>query len=327
MNDMERPRRIPVILEIALATASFLLFKLTRFLVLHAIVPSYLLLVRKRAGGWRVLSETELRRPLALPILLTTGPRWNVHAVVAFVGPIRVRESMRVDLAAVTRSAGSWTLVVHAAPGHRKIVETISSRNGAPADWYESRLRPGRYWLTVRYYDWSSAAVLPTVVTDGHTVVPARPLPARVNDFYSRLADAGNVFYRCLQYYVGPMLRYRSQLPEAFVKREYLPAGNPHTDFRYGAVRQGEHLEMEVDPRVLLSHNVYLAVYDRASLPVVWCSIHETEHATPSLPGGTYLVRLHERQPSSATLANESVRVRVVSAELAASTTPPAASA
>ncbi len=299
----------PALAAAPLALLSFAFCKVTRLLVLRVVVPLHLALRRRRPARWRVLSAEEIGKPLALPVFMTTGPRWNVHSVVAFLGPLRVEGKVQIDTAAASRSARSWSIVVHGAPGHRQILTTLDSADERPVGWEEIQVRPGPCWLTARYYGWTGDAVLPAVRVDGVDVVPAREVPRDVNAFYEQLQERNNLFYLALQYYVGPMLRYRRWLPEPFVEHEYLPAGNPRTEFFYGAVDEGERLQLDLDPHLFRAHDLYLAFYSRASFPLSWYQIHEAHHTTPpTSSSGTFLLRVHHTRGEG--FVRDQVRLR-----------------
>ena len=77
---------------------------------------------------------------------------------------------------------------------------------------------------------------------------------------------------------------------------EYLPAGNPQTTFRYGSVRTGTRLAIDLDPRLWQTSDVYLTVYNRASFPVLSEQLTGPGHETAAVQAdGTYLVRVHAR--------------------------------
>src|SRR5688572_20978119 len=111
-------RFLRAILEIPLALLSFIFFKVARFCV--GIV---LLLHMKRhpehAKAWRVLSKESLRVPIALPMVMTSGPRWNPHALIGTLGPLLVAKELRILVESANRSATAWTMVIYSFPGRK----------------------------------------------------------------------------------------------------------------------------------------------------------------------------------------------------------------
>ncbi len=286
---------ISLVWEIPLAVASWLFFKLMRFL-LGRLYSYSLSKMTYEAYDWKVFSEQTLRLPLVLPIIATKGPRWNTHAVIVTAGPIEVRQSLSFRIAAATAAAGSWSIVLYAVPGYQTVATIESFTVPEGEEWHEVRLEPGRYSVNLRYYELSAAAETPEVKADGVPVVPAKGVPADSNDFYRDLPARDGWFYAALHYYVFPMLRLRKWLPASFVRREFLPVGDPATVFRYGFLRAGESLEIESDPRLAQSYNLYLTVYNRSSFPLLSQWIRDPAHRTPEAAAdGYYLLRLRRK--------------------------------
>jgi hypothetical protein len=84
-------------LELPLALASFLFYRSTRF-VMRRLTVLNSRLNRRRAHEWNLLSAETLQLPLALPAIMTAGPRWNPHAIIAGAGPFSVKQSVSVDI-------------------------------------------------------------------------------------------------------------------------------------------------------------------------------------------------------------------------------------
>jgi hypothetical protein len=249
-----------------------------------------------KAQDWIVLSlDDMLARPGALPLIMTTAPRWNTHAVLATLSPLRVYESIEIDTQAADRSADSWTIVVCTHPG-RRTVTSIGSRSSPFADGKATvRLQPGIYWLGLRYYELQREAQLPAVDTDGRPVTSGRRISGETNSFYRDLHTRSNLFYLGLHYYVFVVLRHPVLFSEAFTRRELLPLGNPETEFLWGALRKGEELHGHLALQALADWNVFLTVYSQASFP-----IHSEQVRTPGLRFAApmhciYLFRLNRK--------------------------------
>jgi Family of unknown function (DUF6208) len=245
----------------------------------------------RRALRWLPVGPEMLNQPLALPVIMTTGPRWNPHAVIATAGPIAVDGLLSIDRAPADASADLWTVVVHEFPNFYPVASAGSS---LPVS--EIRVRPGRYMLALRYYELKDGAELPAVTIDGGRVIPSSQLPNAPNAFYRDLHLRSGFFYRCLHYYVFEMLRLRERLPESFVRREYLPARNPETQFQFGFLRRGERVDLGSAHPLLATHDVYLTIYNRASFPVCWSKVTDSESASPPAANdGFYLIRANAR--------------------------------
>ncbi len=301
-----------ILWELPLAALSFLFFKVTRFLV-RRLLSLYYVLRSKSALRWQFASAELLDTPGALPMIMTTGPRWNTHAIVGTAGPVVVQDSLTVNVAAAERSARVWTLVVCTFPGYRTVT-TVGSLN-APFGGSSERLSlsPGKYWIALRYYHWKEAVELPEMLVDGARTIPAVSVPRGVNDFYSTFADRRGLFYTCLHYYVFVSLKYRRYLPAGFVEREFVPLGNPETTFHFGAVQAGERLSIQVSPQLLSSHDVYLTLYNLASFPIASHQVTRQDFMTAESPASyVYLIRTHPNGGGPAGSERDALRIAVV---------------
>jgi len=279
-----------------LTFASFAFYRSTRFLLRRLIVLNSRL-NRKRAHEWHVLSAETLKLPLALPALMTSGPRWNPHAILAGAGPFEVQQSVSVDVPPLRASAKSWSLVFYTFPDQRTAAHTGTLQLPATADRRHTlELAPGKYSIALRCYGWSQTITLPEILADGRPAIPARSVSGENNGFYVDLHNRRSRLYLWLHYYVYNLLRGASSIPGVSKEREFLPMGNPETEFRYGALEKGESLHVTVPPGVLTTHDLYFTLYTRDSFPARWYQIKRNDHFTePASEDGFYLLRLHRQ--------------------------------
>jgi len=281
-------------LRIPAASASFVLFHAVKWL-LHRLRR-----VRERNGetlAWTTLSEV-FGRPLALPYIMVTGPRWNPHALISRVGPFQVEHSLRMRTDTAHAAAQMWTLVISRASDTHAVAAIDSSRISRDHEWHIQPLPPGRYTGVLRYYKWTTDPHLPTLEIDNGRQIPERAVPPTENDYLQTIRHKNGVFYTCLHYYVLEMLRLRRYLPEALLRREYLPVGNPETAFCYGYLPQGQCLAITSHLGIPQGHRLYLTVYNRSSFPVHWGEVQSLPHYTPAAAAtGSYLLRLHATRP------------------------------
>ena len=301
-----------ILWELWLATLSFVFFKTVKF-VMRRLTSVYYVVAKNQAFRWKFASAEVLKMPGALPMIMTMGARWNTHAIVANAGPIAITQSLRVNVAAMERSAQVWTLVVCTFPDFQTVT-TISSLDapfgGASA---EISLSPRKYWIALRYYRWSESVELPALIVDGVEVIHSAHVPSDLDGFYHTLARRSSLFYLCLHYYVFVLLRYRRYFPSSFVEREFLPMANPETQFYFGVLQNGERLSMQLDPSLLISYEVYLTIYNLASFPVAWFQVTNREFATPqSSADCSYLVRIHNKGPVQGSFQRGAVRISVI---------------
>jgi hypothetical protein len=288
---------LKLIYEIPLSVSSWLFFHTMKF-VLGRLYTFALSRMTFEAQEWKPFSAETISRPFVLPIIATKGPRWNTHALLFTAGPLEVRETLSIDASAASASAASWSIVLYANPGYRTAASIESFKVAEGGQWREFKLAPGKYSINARYYGWGKAPVAPEVRVDDATVVPSKPLPPDSNDVYRDLYRRGSWFYAALHYYVFHMLRFRRWLPASFVRREYLPVGDPGTIFRYGFIRAGERLDVAARPELLEGYDVYLTVYNRSSFPVASEQIRDALVSTPpATVDGFYLFRIR-RKPS-----------------------------
>ena len=322
---MTSPRPLPppatgpdLLWEMPLALLSWGFFHLNKA-VIARVYQAYLDRQVERSRSWQILSAESLRRPVTLPVLLTKGPRWNTHATIGTLGPVAVRQQLAVDTAEASRSAEAWSVVVYRYPDFATFRELGSLDTPSGEGPTVLLLPEGRYVLGVRYYGLSSSPRLPAVWLDGaqqgreqpEAMVASEPLPSDANRVYDTLAERTNFYYRALHYYVHTMLRLRSWLPPAWVRREFLPVGDPLTEFRYSWFTAGCRLEVVCAERLLREYRVLLSVYNRASLPVYSLALQETITTTPLLDqGGFYLFRLRPRQLGLPACREEELVVR-----------------
>lgn len=279
--------------EIPSAVASFLLFKATRRLV-RAATARYFARNPGEAERWRVLSAETLARPIALPVVMTSGPRWNTHAVVANVGPLQVKQSLAIRRESADRSSPCWTIAIHAYPRNRLVARFASADAAGDDGWDTRALEAGRYVMVLRYYDWQGTIACPAVVVDGVPVVAPMEASADVNHFYRDLWKRRTVVYRLLHAHIFTLVRFRRWLPPGFVTREVLPIGNPETAFVYEALWPGTRATLDIDPSLLDTSRVFYTVYGRDSFPLEWRHVVEPVSATAvATEKSLLLVRVH----------------------------------
>jgi hypothetical protein len=313
-------KRIALTWEISLALLSFVFYKVMKLIIgnlyiLYLAVRQHPLrgIAREKASQWRVLSQQALKSPLSLPVLMTKGPRWNTHAIIGTLGPFQVQKSISLDIESANNSAGSWIAVVYSFPDYQTITSIESDKVNPENKWQLLELKPGRYTLGLRYYNWCDRVNLPAIKVDDREFVDSVNVPTNVNNFYASLIDKKNWFYLSLHYYIFTILKFRKWLPESFVRKEYLPVGAPDTCFFYDYLERGQSLEVETSLSILNSHDLYFTLYDRSSLPLTWCQLKQeilTFQSTKS--NGYYLFRV---RPKNSTDDRKPIKFQIVKRE------------
>jgi hypothetical protein len=290
--------------QIPLAVLSLGFYKVSKVSI-SQIYALYLAITSRKAVNWRVLSAETLQNPLGLPVIMTKGPRWNTHAIVATLAPIAIRSQLAVDVRSAQKSAASWTVVVYSYPDYRTIANLGSLSSADAEDWAVVTLPPGKYALVLRYYEWGEAVQLPAIQVDDRELVGVQPLNPQINEFLKDLKQIKNGFYLALHYYVFVLLKLRHRLPEAWIRREFLPVGDRDNQFGYGYCQTGDQLQFEFSASLLADYVVYLTLYNRSSFPIFWSAIATQQYQTePLTQDGFYLLRFRARSSDAPKLTS-----------------------
>jgi hypothetical protein len=234
---------------------------------------------------------------------MTKGPRWNTHAIIGTLGPFSVNSSLSLDRELANKSANSWIAVVYSFPDY----QTIANLSSDDEQFSPLSLKPGKYTLGVRYYNYFDKVSFPAVTVDGVEIVHSQECPSDVNNFYHSLINRENWFYRFLHYYVFTLLQWQKFLPQSLVNNEFLPVGAPDTEFFYGALSRGGILQLEINSSILKDYEIYVTLYNRASFPINWWQQQEETYTTqPMTTNGFYLLRVRKKFSASSCLENKS---------------------
>lgn len=254
-------------------------------------------------SGWFGFSKM-LQRPGALPYVMVTGPRWNCHAVIGVLSRFYVSSTIEINAATARQSARHWTVVVY---NDKHETETFlgTMRDLDNEQWLKVELAPGHYYIVLRYYDLLPGAQFPEIKLGGDSEgFPAVAVASEVADYQNYLASITNhraAVYCGSHYYIFPLLVWRNWLPNAFVRREYLPVGNPETEFYYGYFKKNSVLQVVVKAAALADSMIFITFLNRCSFPVLWESITELNYRSQPLPcDGYYLIRLVKQQEVAA---------------------------
>jgi hypothetical protein len=249
---------------------------------------------------WQVVSTEFLKSPIKL-LWTMSRARWNLHALIAIGGPFTVASNLTMDVAALWQSAPSWTAVIYTLKGYKTITSVGSLSIPPDQTTATIALPPGRYLVGLRHYDWHNPVTLPTITVDSEVALASETLaaPSDFNQFYRQLAPRRGLLYSCLNFYVYPLLRWLTWLPESIVKPIFLPVPNPETHFFYGALDRGEALTLSLPADLLTTHRLYFSLYSRDCFPMDWYAITERQHTTAPMPEkGVYILRVHPKTPA-----------------------------
>ncbi|HAG79940.1 MAG TPA: hypothetical protein DCL61_01950 [Cyanobacteria bacterium UBA12227] len=305
---------IELLWEIPLSGLSFVFSRILRF-VMQKLGKYYTASKQQKTPEWELVSAKFLEKPVKL-LWAMTRARWNLHAMVAIVGPLEVNESISLDINSAQKSAKSWTAVVYTTEDFETITSISSLSISGVNQWETLMLKSGNYLVGLRYYHWLETVEFPTVKVDEVKVVESKTIPAPrdINSFYRDLIKRKKFLHVWLNYYVFNLLRYRKWLPQSFVQKAFLPVPNPETKFYYGAVKPGESVHFDLHSSLLKTYDVYYSLYSRECFPVDWYPITQPEHTTAISQGKCiYLVRIHPKFSREEEFLNDWVKIGVVS--------------
>ncbi|WP_414588372.1 DUF6208 family protein [Scytonema sp. PCC 10023] len=296
MRNSENFLDIELLWEIPRAFLSLIFFKIVRLLI-RTLVNINANINKKTVFRWLVYSDEMLRKPLILPSILVTGPRWNPHAIAAGAGPFDVRESLAIEVKSCLDSAQSWTIGIYTFPQAKAIKHISSYDSNLQEQWHQLKLNPGKYTLGIRYYHWSDKVDLPALDVDSHIIINTQSINSQdVNNYFNRLIERDNIFYQCLNNYVFTLLVCQKWLPKEWVRKEYLPVGDTNNEFLYGVIYKACSLNLQTNSSLMNNYDIYLTIYNRSSFPVIWYQIKEEKHTSPVVEqDGFYLVRLRPK--------------------------------
>lgn len=287
--------RLEALWMVPLGLGSFLLFRAARA-VLAKLIERQSFRQRSYQPGWRPISAATLQMKWYLPWIMTRAPRWNPHALIANAGPFEAKGKLRVRLRDADQGALDWTVVLYSHPHYRTLQVLAPAADGLGPEWQELDVAPGRYTLSLRYYHLQPAPLAPAIEVDGAPFCPSQPLAPDTNAFYRTLAGRSTLFYRALQYYVFVLLRFRHAVSPALLRREFLPVGNPNTQFVYGHHRAGQRIRIALDDALFARCYAYLTIYEGGSFPLAFHDLASARLVSAVAPrAGYYLLRLCAR--------------------------------
>jgi hypothetical protein len=282
-----------------LAWASFVFHGLMRALLMVTWVLGILLRKlksRRRPGGtapadarvqpaWRLFSA-QCEDPSLLPTLSILGPRWNCHAMIASLGPVEVYERVTCRVGELQEKSESWTIVAYDKRMATAAFSGSWTAGDAVAEHGEAtfELAPGRYMLSLRCYAEEDRLVLPDVVIDGRAMHCGRVVEGEMSRYaraLERIRGYNGFFYRALHYYVFHQLAYAPDAKPEWLRRHFLPVGNPETEWHYGHLQPGERLRLELGQHDAERVITFVCFYNWASFPVFWLRVRDQEWVSP----------------------------------------------
>jgi hypothetical protein len=268
-------------------------------------------LVRRRSSSalrtgapqtWRTFSD-DFKNPGYVPVISVLAPRWNCHALLATLSPLRVERTLTLELAGFAATADAWSLVLY-----DEFMKTCCWTGSAVT--HEStvtwQVRPGIYSLSLRYYADGDDIDVPTVVVDGSSRIPGGTIAGEAHRHRRNLetirARDGR-YYRLLHYYAFYHLS-REHKSRDWLLQQFLPVANPDTEFDCGHLEVGEQLQIRSDVAHHRAYNTYVCFYNWSSFPVEWCRIRSAEWCSRTFDQPVaYAIRNVRKRPAELTPA------------------------
>jgi hypothetical protein len=244
---------------------------------------------QKSSASWQLLTE-RLELPFALPYIMLNAPRWNTHALIATIGPIRIKGQLKIDTAGLSQAGKSVTLVLYRQPSNESILLELSpDRSPISLD-----LEPANYLLTCRVYEPHFPLKLPAVWLDEEAVpIPRRELTSKPDYYPPEIWNQKGGWYRFWHFHLLHRFRQLS-VPSAKLQKAYLPVGNPQTVFLFGYLPANHSLNITVPDSLQDRCLVYLTCYNDSSFPFFSALVPlAANYQTPMLTEeGSWLLRV-----------------------------------
>jgi hypothetical protein len=192
------------------------------------------------------------------------------------MSPIWIEKSLTLELAGFGSQADSWSMVLY--DDSLKMRQWIGSAtiSEMTVTWH---LAPAAYTLSLLYYAEGDDIEVPTVVIDGSVRVVGAKIAGEAPRYKRHLEAIRNrddPYFRLLHYYVFYYLS-RQEKSTAWLHQQFLPMGNPDTEWHYGHLAVGEKLRIRSDDAHQRAYNTYVCFYNWASFPVEWQTIRSIE--------------------------------------------------
>ena len=291
---------ISLLWQVPLFVLSFFFYRLMRLGIQKGANKD---IKRRFKGGeslkWLGFSEI-LKQPMALPFIMVTGPRWNCHAVIGILGPFNLQSTIDIQVETAQKSAQQWTIIIYSWKNKKQTVTFLSSATTTNGELERQiNLAPGQYSIGLRYYNCQEEVAFPAVTIDGKQRVTSCSMKTESKQYQSFLRQIQNhrgIFFYGLHYYIFHLLGWQRCFPKSFVRKEYLPVGNPETSFYYGRIRKGDILQVDFDEGLINTASIYITFYNLCSFPVFWEDIIRIGYQSKPIPcDGHYLIRVHGR--------------------------------
>lgn len=244
-----------------------------------------------KAAEWKLFSE-KFSVPGSLMYVMLNAPRWNTHAIIATAGILKVKDILTfTGLIRLNEHCQSWTLVIYTQPDN-KTFRSISEQDIVGDELIEE-LPAGNYSIGLRLYNAHIPISLPAISVDNKERVLTRQLDTKPLLYPDKIFNKRGTLYYIIHQYVYLLMCNKIPETDAYVRKEYLPVGNPETLFKYGVIPKRKSIQIHLEQDMLKNCLVYLTVYNLCSFPVLSEQLLTEKYSSQVFPhAGTYLIRI-----------------------------------
>lgn len=331
-------------LELPLSAVSYALYVLVKTLVIAMVQGR----AKQLGNGWTDLltqfSQDEKWQTLML-VNLCWAPRWNTHTNVhSWMVELETQEEAHHFAVENVKLDGfSWQINWRGGKDGQELLGACSAKLDGP-DWLDvpisitqaQAIASGRsdskqyVNLTLRPYlfDGRRSASLPQLRLEGRELGTGEPLSFHADKLAvnQHLRYKQKLFHLAVQWHSFSLLYARGLLPETTVKAVYLPVGNSETQWLWGVVRAGFMLDVTIAVSVLAEHLVFVTVYNRASVPILYSiTCEKTRQLLPICEeDGSFAMRVVRKDgDTTAPAALDGVQLKLVRAPSSPHEAPP----
>ncbi|MBN2531237.1 MAG: hypothetical protein JXB88_00020 [Spirochaetales bacterium] len=254
--------------------------------------------------SWTGLGEALNKNPKALLYGSIWGPRWNCHAVIGTTGIFKVQSTLEVSSRTLQEASDAWTIVIYD-KSNKTIGHMSSSDTNGNDDWIKKCLECGEYSLTLRYYNPGPRAGFPEVRVDNAELISSRAIGDEreiYDGFLNSIRNKNGLFFRLLHYYMFFLLEWKNVSAD-LIRKEFLPVGNPATQYYYGIIHKNEIMEINSELELLKDAYIYLTLYNTSSFPISWDMVETSCYKSNVMTvNGYYLIRIVNCSPERSNL-------------------------
>jgi len=278
--------------RLPLSLLSFFFYRIARAII-RVLYLLRTILNKSESFTWQALDGRILKNKFVVLSIMTTGPRWNPHAQLATVGPFQVNKSIKINTQDASSSAKVWSIVLYKSPTFKTVSQIGTSSLDEVEEYETIQLKPGKYNIGLRYYLFNDQVTFPRIVIDDQAEINSLDYRVDINRL-SNVSKYKHKIFLWMHYYMYHLIKYREFFPKKFVKKEFLPVGNPETEFYFGIFEKSDSLSLNCSNKLFENYLVYLCLLNRYSFPEKWMQIIDEKTEMLHLGyDGFYLIRVH----------------------------------